>query len=169
MAHIGVSYVTVEDLEMLETIAPVEVVQPEYNLLQREIERFVLPWCHEHHTGVIAYSPMASGLLTGAFTRQRVDSLADDDWRKHAPPFNAPALSGNLAIAEVLGMVARSHGCSPGEAAIAWVLANESVQGAIVGFRNPAQVHSLANAAEVELSADELSLLDDATRQPWAR
>jgi aryl-alcohol dehydrogenase-like predicted oxidoreductase len=112
---------------------------------------------------------MASGLLTGAFSSARIASLPDDDWRKHAPQFNEPALAGNLAVAEVLNMVARSHGCSPGEAAIAWVLSNEAVHGAIVGFRNPAQVQGLASGAEVKLSEDELSLLDATTRQRSAR
>jgi aryl-alcohol dehydrogenase-like predicted oxidoreductase len=161
--HIGVSYVTVQQLKLLDTIAPVETVQPEYNLLRRAAERDVLPYCAGQGIGVIAYSPMASGLLTGAFTEQRAAALPDDDWRKHDEQYRPLALAANLRVAAVLGEIAAEAGCSSGAAAVAWALRNPAVSGAIVGFRNPGQVMELASAADVVLSDEQLARLDAAT------
>ena len=161
--HIGVSYMTATQLRLLETIAPVETVQPEYNLLRRDIERDVLPYCAQHGIGIIAYSPMASGLLTGTFSAERIAGLPEDDWRKHDPQYTEPALSGNLRVATLVEEISAELGCSPGAVAVAWVLHNPAVTGAIVGFRNPGQVAGLATAADVALSPEHLKRLDAAT------
>jgi aryl-alcohol dehydrogenase-like predicted oxidoreductase len=161
--HIGVSYVTAAQLRMLETIAPVETVQPEYNLLRRDIERDVLPYCAARGIGVLAYSPMASGLLTGTFSAERVAGLPDDDWRKHDPQYTGAALRAGLRVAGLLREISAETGCSPGAAAVAWVLHNPAVSGAIVGFRNPGQVAGLTGSGELTLTAGQLSRLDAAT------
>ena len=161
--HIGVSYVTPGQLRMLETIAPVETVQPEYNLLRRDVERGVLPYCAERGVGVIAYSPMASGLLTGTFSAERIAGLPDDDWRKHDPQYTEPALTTNLRVVGLLRDIGAELGCSPGAVAVAWVLRNPAVSGAIVGFRHPGQVTGLADSADIALSEEQLSRLDAAT------
>jgi aryl-alcohol dehydrogenase-like predicted oxidoreductase len=160
--HIGVSNFDVGQLQRAEAIAPVESLQPPYSLLERGIEDELLPWCAEHDTGVIVYSPMGSGLLTGAMTRERVDALPEDDWRRTSPAFREPALSRNLELADRLREIAERHGVFPGAVAVAWTLRRPEVTGAIVGFRRPDQVDGvLPAAAELELSDDELAQLDD--------
>ena len=153
---IGVSNFNVDQLRRASAIAPVTSLQPRYSLVHREVEAEILPYCERHGIGVIVYSPMASGLLTGAMTRERVASLPEDDWRKRHPDFTEPNLSRNLSLVEMLEGIARKHGRSPGEVAIAWTLQNPAVTGAIVGARNAKQADGVMRAAELHLSGDEI-------------
>ena len=135
--HIGVSNFDLAQLRRIEQIAPVETLQPQYSLIERDAEREVLPFAERSGIGAIVYSPMSSGLLTGAMTRERIAALPDDDWRKHDERFVEPELSRNLDLVERLTAVADRHGTVPGTVAIAWTLRNPAVDGAIVGFRSP--------------------------------
>lgn len=149
--HIGVSNFGVDDLERANRVAPVESLQPPYSLLRRKIEAEVLPYCLAHDIGVIVYSPMQAGLLSGKMTRERIAALPEDDWRKRTREYQEPNLSANLAFVEVLRTVAARHGRTPGEAAIAWTLRHPAVTAAIAGFRRPAQVAEMVKAADFEL------------------
>src|SRR5580765_6368145 len=132
--HIGVSNFGVEQLRQIQQIAPVESLQPPYSLVVRDAERELLPFAGGEGIGVIVYSPMASGLLTGAMTRERIASLPEDDWRRRAARFQEPELTANLELVERLRGVAERHGVSPGAAAVAWTLRDPAVTAAIVGF-----------------------------------
>src|SRR3984885_7259880 len=158
--HIGVSNFDAEQLRRIQQIAPVETLQPQYSLIEREIEREILPIAESDGIGVIVYSPMSSGLLTGAMSRERIAGLPDDDWRKHDDRFREPELSRNLALVERLGVVADRRGTVPGAVAIAWTLSNPAVDGAIVGFRSPEQVDPLIDAANLELSQDDITTIE---------
>ncbi|MFL5859511.1 MAG: aldo/keto reductase [Solirubrobacteraceae bacterium] len=160
--HIGVSNFDVEQLRRIQQIAPVETLQPQYSLIERGIERAILPYTREHGIGVIAYSPMASGMLTGAMTRARAAALPDNDWRKHDPRFNEPQLSRNLELVDRLTAVADRHDTTPGAVAIAWALRNPAVDGAIVGFRSPDQVDPLTDATNLELSDEDITTIEGA-------
>jgi aryl-alcohol dehydrogenase-like predicted oxidoreductase len=160
--HIGVSNFDVEQLERIADIAPVETLQPPYSLVHRDVDREILPFAERQGIGVIAYSPMGSGLLTGKMTRERITKLADNDWRKSDPSFREPELSHNLAIVERLQAVAERHDTTPGAVAIAWTLRNPAVDGAIVGFRRPAQVDGLIDAAGVELDDNDVAFIEGA-------
>ena len=131
-------------------------LQPPYSLLHREAEAGVLRYCRERAIGVIAYSPMASGLLTGAMTRERIANLPEDDWRKHDARFQEPRLSQHLRLVERLREVADRHETSVGAVAVAWTLANPAVDGAIAGFRRPDQVDPIIDAANLELTQGDL-------------
>jgi aryl-alcohol dehydrogenase-like predicted oxidoreductase len=157
--HIGVSNFSVEQLERAEAIAPVETLQPPYSLLDRDAEDEILPWCEEHGVGVIVYSPMASGMLTGKMTRERIESLPQDDWRRDSASFRDPELSRNLELVERLKRVAERHGVEPGAVAVAWTLRNPAVDGAITGFRRPDQVDPIVAAAGLDLSDDDVAEL----------
>ena len=135
----GVSNFNVQQLRRAQAIAPVTSLQPPYSLVHREIEDEVLPYCLTEGIGVIVYSPMASGLLTGAMTRERAAKLPKDDWRRNHPDFTEPNLSRNLALVERLQKIGDRHDRSAGEVAIAWTLHNPAVTGAIVGARNASQ------------------------------
>jgi len=154
---IGVSNFSDEEINAVSRIAPVTSLQPPYSLLRREIERTTLPVCKSRGIGVIAYSPMASGLRSGRMTAQRIATLPQDDWRRKSPDFNPPRLAANLALVERLRKVGARHGVSPGEVAIAWTLKNPAVTGAIVGARRPEQVDGFIGAASLELSAQDLA------------
>jgi aryl-alcohol dehydrogenase-like predicted oxidoreductase len=158
--HIGVSNFDVEQLERIADIAPVETLQPPYSLIKRDVEREILPFAEREGIGVIAYSPMGSGLLTGKMTRERLAKLADSDWRKSDPSFQEPELSRNLGIVERLQRVAEVHDTTPGSVAIAWTLRNPAVDGAIVGFRRPEQVDGLVDAAGVELDDNDAAFIE---------
>jgi aryl-alcohol dehydrogenase-like predicted oxidoreductase len=158
--HIGVSNFGVEQLRRIEQIAPVETLQPPYSLVAREIEDEVLPFAERTGIGVIVYSPMGSGLLTGTMTRERIESLPDDDWRKHDARFQEPQLSRHLALVERLKVVAERYDTSPGAVAAAWTLSNPGVDGAIVGFRRPDQVDPLLAAAGLELTGEDLAEIE---------
>src|SRR5919198_1001644 len=154
--HIGVSNFGVEQLRRIQQIVPVETLQPPYSLVARDSEREILPFAEREGIGVIVYSPMGSGMLTGAMTRGRFVALPDDDWRKHDPRFQEPRFSEDLAIVERLRAVADRHGSSIGSVAVAWMLLNAAVDGAIVGFRRPDQVDPIVDAANLELTDEDL-------------
>ncbi|HEY1516856.1 MAG TPA: aldo/keto reductase [Solirubrobacteraceae bacterium] len=158
--HIGVSNFDVEQLRRIQQIAPVETLQPQYSLIEREVEREILPFCERAGIGVIAYSPMGSGLLTGAMTRARIAGLPDDDWRKRDERFREPQVSHNLDLVERMRVVADRHDTALGAVAIAWTLRNPAVDGAIVGFRSPDQVDPLIDATNLELSDQDITTIE---------
>ncbi len=158
--HIGVSNFDVSQMERAQRIAPVETLQPPYNMLNRSIEGEILPYCAEQDIGVIVYSPMRSGLLTGKMTRERVQNLPSDDWRRNNPDFQEPRLSKNLELVALLEEIGAEHGSSPGEVAIAWTLRHPAVTAAIVGGRRPDQVDGIIGAADLRLSEDELDRIE---------
>ncbi len=158
--HIGVSNFNVEQMKRAQAIAPITSLQPRYSLLHREVEAEILPFAQRKGIGVIAYSPMASGLLTGAMTRERIAALPDDDWRKHHPDFQEPQLSHNLRLVRLLRAIGRLHGRTPAEVAVAWVLDNPAVTGAIVGARRPSQVRGVIGASELRLSPREIAEIE---------
>jgi aryl-alcohol dehydrogenase-like predicted oxidoreductase len=158
--HIGVSNFSVAQLRRAEQIAPVETLQPQYSLVDRDAEAQLLPFAEREAMGVIVYSPMASGLLTGAMTRSRVAQLPDDDWRRDDPRFQEPRLSHHLALVERLRVVAERHATTPGAVAVAWALRNPAVDGAIVGFRRPSQVDPLMRAADLRLDASDITEIE---------
>jgi aryl-alcohol dehydrogenase-like predicted oxidoreductase len=158
--HIGVSNFNVEQLERISDIAPVETLQPPYSLVERGVEREILPFAERNGIGVIAYSPMASGLLTGKMTRERIANLPDNDWRKFDASFQEPELSVNLELVARLERIAAIHDTTPGAVAIAWTLQNWAVDGAIVGFRRPDQLDGLIDAAGVELDDNDVAYLE---------
>jgi aryl-alcohol dehydrogenase-like predicted oxidoreductase len=158
--HIGVSNFDVEQLRRISEIAPVETLQPEYSLVARDVEDEILPFAERERIGVIAYSPMGSGLLAGAMTRKRIENLPDDDWRKQSERFQEPQLSRHLALVERLETVATRLDTTPGAVAIAWALRNPAVDGAIVGFRRPDQVDPILRAASLELSKDDVATIE---------
>jgi aryl-alcohol dehydrogenase-like predicted oxidoreductase len=155
--HIGVSNFSVTQMKRAQAIAPITSLQPPYSLLHREVEAGILPFLDRERIGMIAYSPMASGLLTGAMTRERIAGLPADDWRKGHDDFREPQLSRNLELVKLLGVIGKRHGRSPGEVAVAWVLRNPVVAGAIVGARRPGQARAIAGAAEFRLDPRELA------------
>jgi aryl-alcohol dehydrogenase-like predicted oxidoreductase len=157
---IGVSNFNVQQLRRAQAIAPVTSLQPPYSLVHREIEDEVLPYCLTESIGVIVYSPMASGLLTGAMTRERAAKLPKDDWRRNHPDFNEPNLSLNLALVERLQKIGDRHDRSAGEVAIAWTLHNPAVTGAIVGARNASQADGVMRAAGLSLSDKEVNEIE---------
>jgi aryl-alcohol dehydrogenase-like predicted oxidoreductase len=157
--HIGVSNFSVEQLVRAQQIAPVETLQPPYSLIAQDVDEEILPLAEREGIGVIVYSPMGSGLLTGAMSRERIDGLPEDDWRKRAPPFREPELSENLALAKRLREVGERHGTTPGAVAVAWTLRNPAVDAAIVGFRRPDQVDPIVVAADLQLSDEDLALI----------
>ena len=160
--HIGVSNFDVEQVRRIRQIAPVETLQPQYSLIERDVEREILPFAEREGIGAVVYSPMGSGMLTGAMTRERIASMPDDDWRKQDPRFREPELSRNLEIVDRLAAVAERHDTVPGAVAIAWTLRNPAVDGAIVGFRSPEQVDPLIEAANLELSDDDITMIEGA-------
>jgi aryl-alcohol dehydrogenase-like predicted oxidoreductase len=152
---IGVSNFNVQQLQRAQAIAPITSLQPPYSMLVRAVEREILPYCLENNIGVISYSPMRNGLLSGGMTRERVQNLAQDDWRRRNPDFQEPALTRNLELAELLKRIAGKHGRTAGEAAISWVLRNPAVTGAIVGVRRADQVAGVIGASKWALTDAE--------------
>ena len=146
----------------------VDSLQPSFSLLSRHPLEALIPWCREHGTGVLAYSPMASGLLTGSFGRDGVERLAPDDWRRRSPMFTEPKLSQNLALVERLRPVGERLGCSLPALALAWTLANPGVTAAIAGGRRPSQVDGWIEAADVALSAADLAEIEQAVEETGA-
>ncbi len=153
---IGVSNFNVIQMRRAQMIAPISSLQPPYSLLKREVEDEILLFCRENNIGVIVYSPMASGLLTGAMTRERIANLPLDDWRRRSPDYREPRLSRNLARADALAGIGARHGRSAGEVAIAWTLRHPAVTGAIVGGRNGRQVEEMIGAGDFRLSEREI-------------
>jgi aryl-alcohol dehydrogenase-like predicted oxidoreductase len=157
---IGVSNFSVDQMRRAQAIAPITSLQPPYAVVRREIEAEILPFCLSQNIGVIVYSPMYAGLLTGAMTKERVANFLPEDWRRNLPGFQEPALSRNLQVVEHLRDIAKHHGRSPGEVAIAWTLNHPAVTGAIVGFRSAQQVAGIIGAAEFRLNPTELSEIE---------
>jgi aryl-alcohol dehydrogenase-like predicted oxidoreductase len=164
----GVSNFDVDLLERCEAIRHVDSVQPPLSMLQRSALADVIPWAAAHGTGVIVYSPMASGLLTGAFDRGRLERLPSDDMRLRRPEFTEPSLSSNLALVERLRAIAGELGCTVAELAIAWTLAHEGVTGSIVGARRPDQLDGWIGAAGLDLSDELVDTIDDAIAETGA-
>lgn len=158
--HIGLSNFTVADLKTCEEVRHVDTFQPQLNLIERNAGAETLPWCAKHHTGVIVYSPMRSGLLTGRFSAERTTQLPDDDWRKNAEDFNEPKLSANLALVERLKPIAERLDATLPELAISWTLAWPAVTGAIVGARTPEQVDGWVDAATTATRLEDKDLDD---------
>jgi aryl-alcohol dehydrogenase-like predicted oxidoreductase len=158
--YIGVSNFKVAQMRRAQAIAPITSLQPRYSLLHREAEEEVLPFVARENIGVIAYSPMASGLLTGAMTPERVASLSADDWRRNNRDFQEPLLSHNLRLAELLRTIGSRHGRTPGEVAVAWVLHNPAITAAIVGARRPDQINGIVGAAQFILNPGEIGEIE---------
>ena len=134
----------------------VEAGQPPLSLIRRQVADSEIPWCAAHKTGVIGYSPLQSGLLTDRFSEKRVESMAENDWRRRSPDFRSPRLGRILALRDALRPVAERHGTTVSALAIAWTLAWPRVTGAIVGARSPEQVDGWIGAATLELSPEDL-------------
>jgi len=160
--RIGVSNFNASQLERARKIAPITSLQPPYSAISPEIEQEVLPYCLRHNIGVIVYSPMKSGLLSGKMTRERVAAMPEDDFRRRAPAFQEPALTRNLELADKMRKIGERHGRSPGEVAIAWTLRHPAVTAAIVGMRSASQVEGVIGALEFRLSAEEIAEIDRA-------
>jgi len=158
---IGVSNFSVSQLKRAQAIAPVTSLQPPYSLVHRDVEDDILPYCLRAGIGVIVYSPMASGLLTGAMTRDRAAKLPKDDWRKGHPDFTEPNLSRNLALVDLLREIAKRHNRSVGEVAIAWTLRHPAVTGAIVGARNAKQAEGVMRAGDLRLNDKEVNEIEE--------
>lgn len=153
---IGVSNFNVQQLARVQAIAPVTSLQPPYNLVTPDIEAEVLPYCQAHNIGVIVYSPMKSGLLTGKMTRERIAAMPPDDFRQRTPNFQEPLLTRNLELVERLRAIGNRHGRTPGEVAIAWTLRHPEVTAAIVGLRSAEQLPGVIGAADFRLSGQEV-------------
>jgi aryl-alcohol dehydrogenase-like predicted oxidoreductase len=165
---IGVSNFNVKQLKRARAIAPVTSLQPPYSLVHREVEDEILPYCLREGIGVIVYSPMASGLLTGAMTRERAARLPQDDWRRSNPDFTEPRLTRNLELVDRLREIAKRHNRAVGEVAIAWTLRHPAVTGAIVGARNAKQTDGVMRAGDLRLSDKEVSEIEDFLAEPAA-
>ena len=159
--YIGVSNFNVDQMKRVQAIAPITSLQPPYSLLRRNIEEEILPFCREHNIGVINYSPMLSGMLTGKMTAERVRNMPDDDWRKRSPNFQSPKLERNLALAALLSEIGREHGVEAGVVAIAWTLRNPAITAAIVGARRPDQVDGVLPAATFRLSDADAARIEN--------
>jgi aryl-alcohol dehydrogenase-like predicted oxidoreductase len=165
----GVSNFDVEQMKRAARIAPITSDQPPYSILRRAVEAEILPHCEKNGIGVISYAPMASGLLTGAMTRERAAALPADDFRSRNPEFKEPRLSKNVELVERLRKVGARHGRGPGEVAIAWVLRHPAVTGAIVGARNAKQAEGVMRAGELKLSQEEITEIEGAAAAATAR
>jgi aryl-alcohol dehydrogenase-like predicted oxidoreductase len=159
--NIGVSNFNVQQMQRAQKVAPITSLQPPYSLVATEVEATILPYALSQRIGVIVYSPMGSGLLTGAMTRERIAAMPEDDWRKRDRNFQEPVLSRNLRLVDTLRSVGQRHKASPGEVAIAWTLKNPAVTAAIVGVRNAQQAKGNVGAASLELTSDEVAEIED--------
>ena len=157
---IGLSNASVEEMEKLQSMGRITSLQPPYSLIRRDVETAQLPWCQQENIGVIVYSPMASGLLTGSMSRERIAALPKTDWRTRNDQFKEPKLSENLQLVERLRAVGARHGRAPGEVAIAWTLRHPAVTGAIVGARDPKQVDGVIGAMDFRLTTAEIAELE---------
>jgi len=157
---IGVCNATVDEMKAMNEIAPITSLQPPYSLVKRAVENDQLPWSMDHNVGTIVYSPMGSGLLTGAMSRERLENLPQGDWRRSNPEFQEPKLSANLALADRLKTVGARHGRTAAEASLAWVLRRPEVTGAIVGARNACQIDGLIHGADLKLSTAEIAEIE---------
>ena len=162
---IGVSNFKPAQLALMEAIAPVTSNQPPYSILSPDIEAEILPYCGAHNIGLIVYSPMKSGLLTGAMTRERIAAMPEDDFRQRTISFKEPLLTRNLNLVELLREIGKRHGRTPGEVALAWTLRRPEVTGAIVGMRSPKQVEGVVGAAAFRLSTGEVEEIANFLRE----
>jgi len=160
LRYIGVSNFNVAQMKRIASIAPITSLQPNYNIVTRDIEKDILPYCREHNIGVIVYSPMKSGLLAGKMTRERIASLPKDDFRPRTASFQEPLLTRNLGLVEVLRAIGTRYGKTPGEVAVAWTLRDPVIAGAIVGMRSAQQAKEIVRSAEFRLSADEIEQIE---------
>jgi aryl-alcohol dehydrogenase-like predicted oxidoreductase len=167
--HIGVSNFNAPQMQRAQAIAPITSLQPPYSMISPEIEESILPYCGANDIGVLAYSPMKSGLLAGTMTHERVAGFPADDFRRRTPNFQEPLLSRNLELAELLRAIGQRHGRTPGEVAIAWVLRRPEVTAAIVGIRSAKQVDGVIGAAEFRLSTAEIAEIDSFRAKPLAQ
>jgi aryl-alcohol dehydrogenase-like predicted oxidoreductase len=158
--YIGVSNFNVAQLERAAAIAPITSLQPPYSALDQDVATEILPWCQAHNVGVIAYSPMGSGLLTGAMTAERVAQMPKDDWRRRDNDFKEPRLARNLALAQLMGEIGQPHAVSTAAVALGWVLANGAVTGAIVGARSPEQVDGFIAGGDFRLAPEEYARIN---------
>jgi aryl-alcohol dehydrogenase-like predicted oxidoreductase len=158
--YIGVSNFNVSQMERIKKIHPIASLQPPYSMLKRGIEAEILPYCAANNIGVIVYSPMQKGLLTGAVTRERVAQFAPDDHRRNDPQFQEPELSINLELVEKLREIAARYGKTPAQLAVAWVLRRPEVTSAIVGIRRPSQIEEIVPAADFDISQEDLELIE---------
>lgn len=159
--YVGISNFNVDEIELARRIAPPVSLQPPYSLLDRHVESAILPYCQENGIGVIVYSPMKSGLLSGRMTRERIAELPGDDLRRTKPEFQEPELTRGLRMAGKLKTVAARYGCSAANVAVAWTLKNEAVDAAIVGMRTAAHVESMAGAVDLEIPSEEFVELEN--------
>jgi aryl-alcohol dehydrogenase-like predicted oxidoreductase len=159
---IGVSNFSVEQLKRIAPIAPVTSLQPPYSMLVRGVEEALLPYTQQNGIGVIVYSPMRNGLLSGGMSKERVAAFAEDDFRRRVPDFQEPALSRNLEVADLLKGIGQRRRRSAGEVAIAWTLRQPAVTGAIVGMRSPAQVDGVVGALDFRLTQPEIDEIEAA-------
>jgi len=158
---IGVSNFNVEQMERIQKIGAITSLQPPYSMLRRAIESEILPYAQAHRMGVINYSPMLSGMLTGAMTAERIATLPADDWRRRSPEFNEPRLSRNLRLVELLREIGSGYGIAPGVVAVAWTLHNPAITAAIVGGRSAGQVEGVAPALQFRLSDEEYGRINE--------
>src|SRR5271168_5611284 len=166
---IGVSNFNVEQIKRAEKVATPTSLQPPYSLIRRSVEKEILPYCKQQGIGVISYAPMASGLLTGAMTRERAAALPADDFRSRSPEFREPRLSKNIELVERLRKVGERHGVLPGAVAIAWTLRDPVITGAIVGARNASQAEGVMRAGELKLSPEEIAEAEGAAAAATAK
>ena len=157
---IGVSNFNVEQMKRAQKIAPIPSLQPPYSMLRPAVEKEILPFAQANGIGVINYSPMVSGLLTGAMTAERIKTLPADDWRRKSVEFNEPKLSKNMRLVELLREIGSGHGVAPGVVAVAWTLHNPAITAAIVGGRSGKQVEGLAPALDFRLSEAEFARIN---------
>lgn len=157
---IGVSNFSVAQMKRSEKIAPISSLQPPYSLIRPEVQEEILPYCQQKNIGVIVYSPMYSGLLSGKMTADRIQNMPPDDWRQRDAEFQMPKVKRNLRLVSLLAQIGQRHNVEPGVVAIAWTLRLPSVTGAIVGARRPSQVDGVLPAATFRLSSSELEEID---------
>jgi aryl-alcohol dehydrogenase-like predicted oxidoreductase len=163
--HIGLSNFNVEQIKRAQRIAPITSLQPPYSLLARDVEKEILPYAKANNIGVIVYSPMGAGMLTGGMTRERALKLPENDWRSRNPNFKEPKLSQNLELVELLREIGKRHGRSPGEVALAWTLHNPAVTAAITGMRTPDQVPGVIGALSFRLTDQEAAEIENFQKQ----
>ncbi|SFV38260.1 Predicted oxidoreductase [Devosia crocina] len=166
--HVGLSNHDETQLARAEALGHVETLQPPFSMIRRETGEKILPWCAEHGTGVICYSPMQAGLLTGTMTAERVSAMPDNDWRKNSPEFQGDKLRANLALAERLKPIAERHGTSVSSVALAWCHAWPGLTATIVGARSPAQVDGWLDAASLDLNTEDLNEIARAIEETGA-
>ena len=155
--YAGISNFNISQMERLQAIAPISSLQPPYSLIRRGVEEDILDYCQANNIGVIVYAPMASGLLSGTMTRERIQNLPESDWRHRAAEFQEPRLSRNLELVDLLRDIGKRYNATPGEVAIAWTLVHPAVTGAIVGARRPEQLDTMSRAADFTLDEEDLA------------